>query len=54
MIVSDVNLLLYAYDSDSPFHGKTVAWWQRCLSGPEPIGLLDPASGKMSVGRDLA
>ncbi len=39
MIVSDVNLLLYAYDSDSPFHGKAVAWWQRCLSGPEPIGL---------------
>ena len=39
MIVSDVNLLLYAYDSDSPFHAKATEWWRRCLSGSEPIGL---------------
>ena len=39
MIVSDINLLLYAYDSDSPFHAKATEWWRRCLSGPEPIGL---------------
>ena len=31
MIVPDINLLLYAYDSDSPFHGKATAWWQACL-----------------------
>jgi uncharacterized protein len=39
MIVPDINLLLYAYDSDSPFHSKAAAWWQRCLSGAEPVGL---------------
>jgi toxin-antitoxin system PIN domain toxin len=39
MIVPDINLLLYAYDSASPFHSKAAAWWQTCLSGAEPIGL---------------
>lgn len=39
MIVPDINLLLYAYDADSPFHAKASAWWQKCLSGSEPVGL---------------
>jgi toxin-antitoxin system PIN domain toxin len=39
MIVPDANLLLYAYDSDSPFHQKSKAWWQECLSGTETVGL---------------
>ncbi|MBI3370793.1 MAG: PIN domain-containing protein [Betaproteobacteria bacterium] len=39
MIVPDVNLLLYAYDSDSPFHARASAWWRKCLSGTEPVGL---------------
>ncbi|GDY21220.1 ribonuclease VapC [Verrucomicrobiota bacterium] len=39
MIVPDINLLLYAYDADSPFHAKATAWWQGCLSGGEPVGL---------------
>ena len=37
MIVPDINLLLYAYDADSPFHAKAAAWWQDCLSGTEPV-----------------
>src|SRR5690242_2580719 len=39
MIVPDINLLLYAYDSKSPFHERAIAWWQECLSGTQPIGL---------------
>jgi uncharacterized protein len=39
MIIPDINLLLYAYDSDSPFHSKAAAWWQQCLSETEPVGL---------------
>ena len=39
MIIPDINLLLYAYDSDSPFHAKAAAWWRGCLSGAEPVGL---------------
>lgn len=39
MIVPDLNLLLYAYDTDSPFHEKASAWWRECLSGDETVGL---------------
>ena len=39
MIIPDINLLLYAYDSASPFHKPAVAWWQKCLSDREPVGL---------------
>jgi toxin-antitoxin system PIN domain toxin len=37
MIVPDINLLLYAYDADSPFHARAATWWQDCLSGTEPV-----------------
>lgn len=40
MIIPDINLLLYAYDSSSPFHPKAAGWWQSCLSGKDPVGLL--------------
>lgn len=39
MIVPDLNLLIYAYDTDSPFHAKAVEWWRGCLSGDEPVGI---------------
>jgi uncharacterized protein len=39
MIIPDINLLLYAYDSGSPFHTRAAAWWRDCLSGSEPVGL---------------
>jgi hypothetical protein len=39
MIIPDINLLLYAYDSDSPFHARASAWWQERLSGSESVGL---------------
>lgn len=39
MIVPDINLLLYAYDARSPFHAKAAAWWRKCLSGNEAVGL---------------
>lgn len=40
MIIPDINLLLYAYDASSQAHAKAVEWWQSCLSGSEPVGLL--------------
>ena len=40
MIIPDINLLLYAYDSSSPFHKKSAAWLQSSLSGTEPVGLV--------------
>lgn len=39
MKVIDANLLLYAYDSDSPHHEKARTFWESCLSNPEPVGL---------------
>ncbi|MCY3020789.1 MAG: PIN domain-containing protein [Planctomycetota bacterium] len=39
MIIPDINLLLYCYDSSSPFHTKSATWWQECLSAAEPVGL---------------
>lgn len=38
MIVPDINLLLYAYDRDSPFHDRAREWWQSCMSGEEAVG----------------
>jgi hypothetical protein len=31
----DVNILLYASDTDSPWHEKAAAFLQRCAAGPE-------------------
>ncbi len=39
MIIPDANLLLYAYDSESPFHAEAARWWAKALSGIEPVGL---------------
>ncbi len=39
MIVPDVNLLIYAYNSDSPDHLAARTWWEASLSGTRPVGL---------------
>ncbi len=39
MIIPDLNLLLYAYDSTSPHHETARDWWVACLNGLEPVGL---------------
>ena len=39
MLIPDVNLLVYAYNEDAPFHAASKAWWETRLSGDEPIGL---------------
>ncbi len=39
MIVLDVNILLYAYDTTSPFHAKARSLLEVMFSGAEPVGL---------------
>jgi toxin-antitoxin system PIN domain toxin len=39
MIIPDVNLLVYAYDSSSPHHAGAAAWWKQCMTGKEEVGL---------------
>ena len=39
MILSDVNLLLYAVNSDLPEHPRARSWLEQTLSGTEVLGL---------------
>jgi uncharacterized protein len=39
VIVPDANLLLYAYDTDSPHHAKARHWVEEVLSGEAPVRL---------------
>jgi len=39
MLVPDVNILLYAYNADSPYHAPAHAWWEHTLQQPRPVGL---------------
>jgi toxin-antitoxin system PIN domain toxin len=39
MIIPDANLLIYAHDEASPWHAKARAWWEKVLSGTEPVGI---------------
>ena len=39
MIVLDVNLLIYAYDTTCAEHQKARGWVEDAFSGDEPIGL---------------
>ena len=40
MILPDVNLLLFAVNSECPDHACAFAWWKSLLAGNERIGLL--------------
>jgi toxin-antitoxin system PIN domain toxin len=39
VILVDVNLLIYAVDSDSPHHARARRWLEQTLSGDTPVGL---------------
>lgn len=39
MIVPDVNLLVYAVNSDSPRHAVAREWFEKSMSGTRPMGL---------------
>ena len=39
MIIPDLNLLLYATNSEESRHQKAHEWWSTTLSGPVPVGL---------------
>jgi toxin-antitoxin system PIN domain toxin len=39
MIVPDINLLVHAYNSESPVHEPARAWWEGLLNGSRPVGL---------------
>ena len=39
MLIPDVNILVYAYDMDSPQHKLARTWWQTTLTQPRPVGM---------------
>lgn len=39
MILPDLNLLLYAYNSHMPQHDGARRWWEATMNGDEMIGL---------------
>ena len=39
MIVPDVNLLVYAYSTGAPEHGRAREWWEDLLNGAEGVAL---------------
>jgi hypothetical protein len=39
MIVLDANILLYAYDVDSPRYQAASTYLEKVLSAPEPVGI---------------
>jgi hypothetical protein len=39
MILVDVNLWLYAINSDAPQPQRARQWWEQVLSGTETVGL---------------
>ena len=42
MVIPDVNLLIYAYDSRSPYHQRARKWWEGLLNGEREVGLTWP------------
>jgi uncharacterized protein len=41
MIIVDTNLLVYAYNSDSPKHQEAMAWFEDLLNSDEVVGLAE-------------
>ena len=39
MIVPDLNLLVYAYNSEAPFHAEARQWWEDLLNGSETVAI---------------
>lgn len=39
MIITDVNLLVYAHNSGVSEHESARRWWERTVNGAEPVGL---------------
>lgn len=39
MKVVDLNLLIYATNTDAPDHQRARSWWETVMSGEQPVGL---------------
>ena len=37
MIIPDINLLVYAYNADSPEHTRAKEWWEEAVNSTQTI-----------------
>jgi toxin-antitoxin system PIN domain toxin len=42
MIVSDLNLLVYAYNRDAPHHQRAAEWWRDTIESGANVGIPWP------------
>ena len=35
-----MNLLVYAYNADAPFHLPAKRWWEGCVGGSQPVAMI--------------
>ena len=52
MIVPDVNLLIFAYHEQSPYHEAASQWWEGLINGDETVGI--PWAVSMGFVRQMA
>ena len=52
MIVPDVNLLIFAYHKQSPYHEAARQWWEGLINGAETVGI--PWAVSMGFVRQMA
>ena len=41
MLLPDVNVLVYAYNTEAPEHARYREWLQELMNGPEAFGIAD-------------
>ena len=39
VLIPDINILVYAYDSDAREHARAREWWERTLTQSRPVGM---------------
>lgn len=39
VLIPDINILIYAYDSDSRHHAAARTWWEMTLNSDRPVAL---------------
>ena len=42
MVIPDINLLIYAYNSSAPDHPKAARWWTETVNSSRPVGVAWP------------
>jgi len=39
VIIPDVNILVYTYNSDAPDHARAKTWWEQGIRSRQPVAI---------------